>query len=95
MTYDEIELKLINRAISNLKTDIDSHLQAINQLIPPFTAKSTYSQKIITIFETLYADAQFRRELLDSKTDELFESICMLDPSSLDYLGLTDLCGGS
>ena len=95
MTYKEIELKLINRAISNLKNDIDSHLQAINQLIPNFTSKQHYAGSITSVFERLYADEQLRRAILDSKTDELFESICMLDQSSLDYLGLADLCGGS
>jgi len=89
----QLELSLLNKRKADLRAAYNSKLQELGALIPDYTGRGSYRDRLIAIFDEQDLDEEYNRSVLNAAWLDLEIAICDgLDEATRIELGIEDLC---
>ena len=89
----QLEQSLLNKRKTDLRTAYNSKLGELAALVPDYTRRDSYRDRLIAIFDEQDLDEEYNRALLNAAWLDLEIAICDgLDEATRVALGIEDLC---
>lgn len=90
---EQLEQSLLDKRKTDLRAAYNSKLGELAALVPDYTGKDIYRNRLIAVFDDQDLDEEYNRALLNAAWLDLEVAICDgLDQATRITLGIDDLC---